>query len=309
MSELAIIIPAYKNTFLEKVLISLKNQTNQCFTVYIGIDKSPYDLESIIQQYSNDLKIVTHRFDDNLGGQDLVAQWERCIALSKEENWIWLFSDDDELDPNCVEEFYNTKEKTSANLYRFDTCRIDNESHAYDPPTEHPLLETGYEFILKRLSGESFSFVVEYIFSRQIYDQKNGFINFPLAWASDDATWFKFADNTNIVKIPNAHVYWRYSGINISSMNNNKKINIRKMEACKNYLHFLKKELPVSRDLDLKIVSWYWSQYHFCGDKSLMSYLKEVRFLNSICIVNWKQLLKPGFISIKHNLKKKLKLI
>ena len=44
----------------------------------------------------------------NFGGHDLVAQWNRCIQLTQNEPWLWLFSDDDIMGPRCVEYFFNT---------------------------------------------------------------------------------------------------------------------------------------------------------------------------------------------------------
>lgn len=89
--KIAIVIPAYKIDFFDSVLKSLANQTNKNFTIYVGIDASKSDFESIIDRYSNSLDIVFKRFEENLGGKDLVAQWTRCIELTHGEPWIWLF--------------------------------------------------------------------------------------------------------------------------------------------------------------------------------------------------------------------------
>jgi glycosyltransferase involved in cell wall biosynthesis len=102
MSKLAIVIPAYKRMFFNKALSSIAKQTNKNFTLYIGDDCSPDNLYSVVQQFENIIDIVYKRFDDNLGARDLVAQWERCIDLVGDEKWIWLFSDDDMMDPTCV---------------------------------------------------------------------------------------------------------------------------------------------------------------------------------------------------------------
>ena len=40
-TQLAIIIPAYKATFLEQTLSSISMQTNHSFHVYVGDDASP----------------------------------------------------------------------------------------------------------------------------------------------------------------------------------------------------------------------------------------------------------------------------
>ena len=103
MKKLAIVIPAYKVDFFETVLFSLAQQTCKDFTVYIGEDCSRDDFKSLIEQYSKQLDIVYRRFEVNFGGHDLVAQWNRCIQLTQNEPWLWLFSDDDIMGPRCVD--------------------------------------------------------------------------------------------------------------------------------------------------------------------------------------------------------------
>ena len=56
-NKLAIIIPAYKACFFREVLDSIVRQSNRDFTVYIGDDASPDDLESIVSDYKDKLPI------------------------------------------------------------------------------------------------------------------------------------------------------------------------------------------------------------------------------------------------------------
>ena len=94
-NKLAIIIPAYKDAFFNKTLESLAQQTNKNFTVYIGDDNRPYNLEKIVSEYSNQLNIIYKRFPTNLGSTDLVLQWNRCLSMIQDEDFFCLFSDDD----------------------------------------------------------------------------------------------------------------------------------------------------------------------------------------------------------------------
>ena len=58
MKKLAIIIPAYKDTYLHNALSSISNQTCKDFNLYIGDDASPYDLTKIIKPFYNKLNII-----------------------------------------------------------------------------------------------------------------------------------------------------------------------------------------------------------------------------------------------------------
>lgn len=216
--ELAIIIPAYKSNFFDDCLMSIAQQSVKHFHVYVGDDASPDNIKSVCNKYNDLLDITYHRFDINLGKENLVAHWTRCISLTNNESWVWLFCDDDIMAPNCVEMFYNeTTTCKDFDVYRYNTCRIDECGKIVKEQTGHPALESSFDFAFRRLAGLTDSFVSEYIFSRKVYGDTGGFVNFPLAWASDDASWIKFGKNKGIKRIDGSIVYWRQSGINIST--------------------------------------------------------------------------------------------
>src|SRR5690348_11740615 len=102
MHVLAIVIPAYKPDFLRAALDSIAAQTDRRFRVYIGDDCGPPAIaEASAELAKKGVDVVYHRFGDNLGGRSLPAQWNRCVGLSTEP-WVWLFSDDDVMAPDCV---------------------------------------------------------------------------------------------------------------------------------------------------------------------------------------------------------------
>jgi len=254
--QLAIIIPFYKIDFFEQTLISLKNQTDQRFTVYIGDDASPADLKPIFRQLNNDSwiseKVIYKRFDENLGRLSLVKQWERCIALTKHEEWLWLFSDDDIMEANCIACFYNSLKESNAyyDLYKFNTSIIDKKNEVIGDSLSKPVAPLdNFSLIMGKITGQLSTFVVEYIFSRKIYKEKKGFVDFPLAWGSDDATWAKFSDEKGLGHINCAKVSWRLSGTNISG--NLSRDGIKKLKAllcyCNWILHFFKDHKEIKR--------------------------------------------------------------
>lgn len=221
MKSLAIIIPAYKDTYLRETLDSLVSQTINDFVVYIGDDCSPYNLKSIVNEYECKLNIVYVRFDNNLGGKSLVAQWNRCVAMSKEK-YIWLFSDDDLLPPDAVERFWNFEE---SHKEIFDICRlplelVDRNGNTTMKLEDYPRYMCSEDYLKKRLSCEILSSASEYIFTREIYN-KCGFVEFPLAWCSDDASWAQMAKEKGLYTIEGLPVQFRMSGDNISSCDDN----------------------------------------------------------------------------------------
>ena len=189
--KIAIVIPAYKCRFLRQTLDSIVVQTCRSFTVYIGDDASPQNLKEIVSDYADKMNIVYRRFDTNLGGVDLPGHWDRCIALAKEPV-IWFFSDDDLMPQDGVERIIKALEcyGTRHGMFRFPLAVIDENGkiiHKNPSLQEYPV--SGYQFLLDKLEGRIYSAACEYVFTRDIYERIGGFVKFPLAWCSDDATW------------------------------------------------------------------------------------------------------------------------
>lgn len=264
-SLLAIVIPAYKGNFLRETLLSMKTQTHKGFNLYIGDDNSPEDLWDIVKDFTDNLNIKYKKFETNLGGKDLVAHWNRCVDMVEAEEWVWLFSDDDLLESNCVSAFFDfINQNIEAEVVHFPIKVIDNQgaiitNFGNSNPFPHKLSST--EFYKEKLKGRIQSFVVEYIFKKSLYEREGGLVNFDLAWCADDATWIKFASKTGIYTISGAAVKWRYSGINISSITTNQGVFYRKIESKIAFLNwasnfFNERGLTHSLD-DFSLIKWF----------------------------------------------------
>jgi len=254
MSErLAIIIPAYKSLYLKDTLQSFVDQTNKSFVLYIGDDASPNDLFSIINEFQGKLNIVYKRFDENLGGQNLVAHWNRCIKMCQEEEWIWLFSDDDLLTPDCVESFYSQLELfPNEDVFHFEVDIIDGYNQIM--PNNYDIFPDklpSNEYFKRRMKMEIKSFVVEYIVRKTIFYGLGEFEYFDLAWGADDVAWIKFSQNQGIKSIRGAKVNWRLSDSNISSIEENPGIVLRKLDANIAYLLWVDNFFKIKRIEDL----------------------------------------------------------
>jgi glycosyltransferase involved in cell wall biosynthesis len=278
-NNLAIIIPAYKTTYLHETLQSIANQSCKKFTLYIGDDASPNNIYETYKIYEKDINIIYKRFDENLGGTNLIGQWNRCIDMSINEEWIWLFADDDIMDPNCVELFYkHIESEKTAQLLHFNTDIIDGDGNLYAKEKPFPTKLTSFDFFKNRIMGQIFSFAVEYIFTRKLYLEKGKFQIFDLGWCSDDATWTTFALKSGISTIAlDTLVHWRYSGKNISSLNNDKDILIRKLNARTAYfkwgINYFKNANQILKIKQINKVKWILS------DVNQVSYLSFVKRL------------------------------
>ncbi len=275
-SNLAIVIPAYKSEFLGRTLESIANQSSKDFNLYIGDDASPDNLATIIDDYKEKLKISYIRFENNLGSKNLVLHWNRCLEMLSGEEWVWFFSDDDIMEKNCVEQFYFEKQskKNKYNLYKFNTNIIDANDKIIRSNNHNTKIITSRRFLLNRLLYRSKSYAVEYVFNYRFFMRQGGFVNFPKAWCSDDATWLQTSNKSGIRIIQNGVVYWRLSNFNISGNSEP-----------------YKRELLYAAELYL---DWLWDKFQ---------YFFPIKFVGKVLLFNWfhYQLLTLGILSSENN--------
>lgn len=241
---LAIIIPYFKINFFEKTLESLAQQTDQRFQVYIGDDASPNAPTELLEKYQGKFNFTYKRFKDNLGSVSLVKQWERCIAMMKDEEWFMILGDDDVLGENVVETFYKNLpeiEKT-AHVVRYSSVLINEKDEKISEEYHHPKLENAIESYCRKLKGESRSSLSEYIFRKESYNTF-GFKDYALAWTTDDRAVIDFSQNKPIYSI-NALVKVRMSDQNITGKKDNlqPKISAR-LQSTREILEDYKKQL------------------------------------------------------------------
>lgn len=239
-NTLAIVIPAYKANFLYLALESISKQTCKDFVLYIGDDSSPDDLYSIVKQFNGKINLHFRRFNENIGGKDLAGQWARCIDMIQNEEWIWLFSDDDIMDEKCVERFYHTINKyPQLDVVHFNSYIIGIDGGLKAKANKFPEFLSAETYFSLRINNKILSFIVDYIFKIEIYEQVDRFKKFPLAWCADDAFWIKMATQNAIYTIDETYVYWRISDANISGTNDNFEVANKKINACIEYLNWV----------------------------------------------------------------------
>lgn len=95
------ILPAYKKKYLKNAIDSILAQSFGNFELIIVNDASPEDIDSVINQYS-DCRIQYHRNKTNIGGVNLVKQWNHCLSFATGE-FVILATDDDEYAPDYLE--------------------------------------------------------------------------------------------------------------------------------------------------------------------------------------------------------------
>ena len=187
MASVSFILPAWKKLYLKEAIESIVSQTIQNWELIIVDDCSPEDLREIIELL-NDQRITYFRNEKNIGGKDLVRQWNYSISFATGD-YIVLASDDDTYKPTFCEEILRLAEKyPHVDLIHSSVEQIDeNGNHLWDDSIL-PEFTNKYEYLNWWLTGRSFTCIGNFAFKRSSLLAMGGFMEFPCAFGSDIAT-------------------------------------------------------------------------------------------------------------------------
>lgn len=293
------VLPAYKARFFREVLDSILAQTYKEFELIIVNDASPEDLDSIVRSY-NDTRIRYYVNSENIGGKDLVAQWNHCLEYAKGE-YIILASDDDVYHPLYLEKMNVLVDKyPEVNVFRPRIKWIDSHGDTINTDIEYKERMSQLEFSILWFQGRISKGIPFYLFKKNVLKDMGGFVNFPTAWFSDDATVIKLSKNDII--IGNDILFsFRDSGINISYIFNSKKLLYEKICATDMFYNWFINEIKLMvcrNEDDIKNIRMVRSAYlyrrndHIIGQiqRSLCArniircwiFLTDVKFLRNI---------------------------
>ena len=217
-TDLAVVIPAYKGKYFGETLESLARQSDVDFNVYIGDDCSPEPLAEIVARFNDRLHIRYVRFEENLGGRDLVAQWNRCLALAGREEFVCIFSDDDVMTPDCIRSFRQTvQDYPGHDVYHWDIEIVDTRLAPLRKTAPWDDFVSSADFYADLYMGRIDARMPEFIFRKKALEE-NGFVQFDLAFRTDNATVMEVASCRGIRNIGGVdRILWRDSGENVSS--------------------------------------------------------------------------------------------
>lgn len=251
---LAIIVPYYKLSFFENTLGSLEKQSDKRFKVYIGDDNSPEDCSSLLEKYKEKIDFTYYRFENNLGGTNLVLQWERCINMASHEEWIMILGDDDVLGNDVVAKFYDNIDDVNLNkinVVRFSTQCINDKGEFVSKIYENDKISRSSKLFVDKLNGYSRASLSEHVFRKSAYI-KYGFKRYNMAWHSDDMAWLEFSDFKNIFCINTAKIDIRISDLSITGSDD--KLNDKLESSYRFYKELLQNYRTEFTKLDIDLI-------------------------------------------------------
>lgn len=210
------LIPAYKGQHLAEAIGSILNQSFTDFELVIVNDCSPDDIDGIISLFQDD-RIRYYKNEKNIGGENLVKQWNHCLSFVKGE-WTVMASDDDIYHPDYLQEMIRLSEKWPQNdVFHCNILTIDDENNVTSVSPQISEYETGLQNLFYRLTYSRTEALQDYFIRTAKILDIGGFIDFPTATGSDLATCITIASHKGIICSSKYLFKWRNNSRNISS--------------------------------------------------------------------------------------------
>lgn len=237
MNHYTFLLPAYKSAYFEEALKSILSQTYTDYNVIVSDDCSPDDLKSIVDRLA-DPRVTYRRNEHNIGAEHLVYHWNMLIGLT-DADYVIMASDDDVYDSEYLQEMdILISTHPDINVFRPELRLIDGngkEIWRENVILKNPITRSDFAELIatkKITSG-----IPQFVFKKNALDEIHGFLYYPYAWFSDDAT--VMALSTNGLAICKKTLFsFRYSGLSISTKKPKKKEWEGKMRASASYMNY-----------------------------------------------------------------------
>lgn len=238
MPKYTFLLPAFKGRFLDEMLRSIQGQTYTDFKVIISDDCSPEDLKSICEPYLSDPRFTYRRNAENMGSKSLVSHWNLLVDMCDTE-YLILASDDDVYEPQFLEEIDKlTLKYPQVDLFRGKVKGIDANGGCIDTEGITEEIIDKIHFAHHWYNKDFITCISNYCYRTKMLKSKGSFVEFPLAWFSDDATNLMMANN-GCATTATTVFGCRQSGLNISGQWGNRKDSERKTAATINFHNWM----------------------------------------------------------------------
>ncbi len=181
----SITIPAYKAQFFEDCLDSVLSQTFNDYEVIVLNDCSPEDIRGIVQRHKCP-QLRYYENESNVGAVHVVDNWNKLLGLARGE-FIICMGDDDKLTPNYLTALNRLMEQwPGLDVYHVRAMIIDGDSKMITLQDDRPDWESAYSFMWHR--DRKCSYIGDFCLRTATLKSLGGYVKFPLALASDNAT-------------------------------------------------------------------------------------------------------------------------
>jgi len=289
-SKYTFLLPAYKAKFFEAALRSIKEQSFKDFRCLVSDDCSEENLKEIFNKVChNDSRFEYRRNLKNIGKKSLIAHWNLLIDMCNTE-YVIIASDDDIYNHRFLEEMdFLTEKFQDVNLFRARVNRITDQDEPFfeDPPMD--IYNNQIDFLYQMYNCGHIHCIANYIFKTKPLKENGKFIDFPLAWFSDDATIIQNSLN-GVCNSSHILFSFRDGGINISNeKNTNPQTAIKKIEASKLFFDWAYNYIITNNRSSCKLEKEKWRMIEW-GIKKRVEYQIQT-FYKSLTILGLRKLM------------------
>ena len=246
MLFISFVLPAYKAVFLKQAIDSILAQTYTNFELIVVNDASPDNLDEIVSSYEDE-RIRYYKNETNIGGKNLVAQWNHCIEFATGD-YIVLAADDDVYHPDFLKKCVELAEKYPlVHLIRTRVEQIGAQNNLVGVDALLPEHCSKYEFLYYWVQGLAFTCIGNYMFKGPVLQEKK-FMELPHAFGSDVVAVVMMAEY-GCANTQDMLFCFRYSPYHLSSSTatHHFKEKIRAVTMEYSYLYTLNYEAPSDR--------------------------------------------------------------
>lgn len=299
---ISFILPAWKSQYLAQAISSITGQTCADWELVVVDDCSPEPLGEIVASFE-DARIRYVRNEQNLGGENLVRQWNHSITFAKGD-YIVLAADDDLYKPTFCEEIIRLAKKyPQVDLIHSSVEQIDKDGEHLWDDSILPEFTSKYEHLNWWLTGRSFTCIGNFAFKRSALMAIGGFMNFPCAFGSDIATPIMLSQN-GVANTMEMLFCFRQSSQHLSADSSRFKEKLEAISLVSEFLrgiHYEKPDNPADKEfysivtldyLHQKCIYDYFNLViKFLPLKDLASHLKLCRLANgrdkALMLLRW----------------------
>ena len=217
--KFSILIPAYKSSYLAECLDSILAQTYPNFEVIVLNDASPEPIKDIMRTYE-DSRILYYENDKNVGAENVVNNWNKCLNLSSGD-YVICIGDDDKLKSNCLAEYNRLISSHPGIGLLHGWTEIINENSEVTALGSHRCeSESAMSLLWHRTLLYARQFVGDFCFKSSVLKGMGGFFFLPLAWGSDDISTVLAASENGVVNTQIPVFQYRVNSQTISRSGN-----------------------------------------------------------------------------------------
>lgn len=218
-SKYTFLLPAFKASFLEEALLSIKNQTFKDFVVLVSDDCSPEPIKQVFDKaVGDDSRFSYRRNEENMGSKSLVSHWNLLVDMCDTE-YLIMASDDDVYEPKFLEKINDLVIKyPDIDLFRAKAVRKENNKTIL-VDGDIPEYQSQKEFMQYFGVKEMVLCLANYLFRTSALKQMRGFPDFPTAAFSDSAAAI-FLSKKGVATSKDVLFTFRISNENLSCAKN-----------------------------------------------------------------------------------------